>query len=66
MDKQELHDELIRLAPPAGVSLTTYLGLSLNEWVYIVTIIYTVLQCILILKKIFKTPKKDDNRCGIN
>lgn len=36
--------EVAKAAPPLLVSASTFLGFTLQEWVYIVTIIYTVLQ----------------------
>ena len=33
-----------RVAPPVAVTGASFLGLPLSEWVYIVTIVYTLLQ----------------------
>jgi hypothetical protein len=49
----EIKTEVIRVAPPVGVSATTILGIPLNEWVYVATIIYIFIQCICILYKTF-------------
>lgn len=38
--------EVAKAAPPLLVSASTFLGFTLQEWVYIVTIVYTVLQVI--------------------
>jgi hypothetical protein len=36
--------DAIRVAPPVGVVATTLAGLPLQEWVYILTAVYTILQ----------------------
>jgi hypothetical protein len=41
--------ELVKAAPPLVVATTTFLGFTLQEWVYIVTITYTLLQISLLL-----------------
>lgn len=37
-------DSALKVSLPVGVSASSFLGLGLDEWVYVVTIIYTVLQ----------------------
>ena len=34
----------LRVAPPVTVSAASILGLGLEEWMYVATILYTVLQ----------------------
>lgn len=34
----------VKVGPPLGVTGTSLMGLPLSEWVYITTIIYTLLQ----------------------
>lgn len=41
--------EAAKALPPLAVSTATYLGFTLQEWVYIATIIYTVIQIAVIL-----------------
>ncbi|MBI1773543.1 MAG: hypothetical protein HYR68_14585 [Burkholderiales bacterium] len=36
--------ETVKSMPPIAISAITLLGIPLNEWVFILTIIYTVLQ----------------------
>lgn len=36
--------EPVKALPPVAISAITVLGVPLNEWVFILTIIYTVLQ----------------------
>ncbi|MFZ6772322.1 hypothetical protein ACO0LB_06345 [Undibacterium sp. SXout7W] len=38
------HMETVKAIPPIAISAITFLGVPLNEWVFILTIIYTVLQ----------------------
>ncbi|MBC3907888.1 phage holin family protein [Undibacterium umbellatum] len=38
------HMEPVKSMPPIAISAITLLGIPLNEWVFILTIIYTVLQ----------------------
>lgn len=37
-------DGLLRAAPPVTVSAASFMGLGLEEWMYIATISYTALQ----------------------
>mgnify|MGYP005840243721 CR=1 FL=1 len=57
MENQEIKNELLKLTPPAGVSVTTFMGVSLSDWVYIATIIYIGVQCVCIVLKTIKTLK---------
>ncbi|MFZ6875363.1 hypothetical protein ACO0LF_25130 [Undibacterium sp. Di27W] len=36
--------ETVKTMPPIAISAITLLGIPLNEWVYILTLIYIVLQ----------------------
>lgn len=42
--------EMIKAAPPVAVSAMTFMGLCLQEWVYVVTITYTVIQIAILLR----------------
>ena len=44
------HMETIKAIPPVAISAITVLGVPLNEWVFILTIIYTVLQITFFLR----------------
>lgn len=65
----QLVDGGLRVAPPVTLSAASIMGLGLDEWMYIATILYTVLQgSYLVYKwrrshKIYKEKKngtKDD------
>lgn len=43
-----------KAAPPVAVTMSSITGLGLQQWVYIVTIIYTVLQILLLVRKHIK------------
>jgi hypothetical protein len=58
MNEQELKTELLKASPPIGVTATTVAGVPLSEWVYIVTILYTVLQCAWFIYSKYKTLKR--------
>lgn len=57
MDNQEIRNELVKLSPPAGVSVTSFMGVPLSDWVYITTIIYILVQCGCLLYKTIKKRK---------
>lgn len=40
----ELAGEITKAAPPVSVTGLTLMGVSLNEWVLMMTLLYTVLQ----------------------
>lgn len=40
--KSESFIEAVKAAPPVGVGSLTLMGLPLNEWVLILTLIYTI------------------------
>ncbi len=40
--KTETINELVRAAPPVGVGGLTLWGVSINEWLIVLTIIYTL------------------------
>jgi hypothetical protein len=50
MSNREVAQELVKLAPPAGVGGFSLLSIPLNEWVVLLTFVYTGL---LILDKVF-------------
>ena len=47
--------ETVKTMPPIAISAITLLGIPLNEWVYILTLIYIVLQITFFVReKVFK------------
>lgn len=49
---EELKTESLKLAP-VGVPVASAFGVSLADWVYIVTFIYMTLQIILLTSKLY-------------
>jgi disulfide bond formation protein DsbB len=57
---QSTHEHItdaVKAAPPLAVTASTFVGMSLQDWVYALTIIYTVLQIALLVRKHFKDKK---------
>ena len=53
MDSSDGLTVLNSAIPPVAVSSLTLLGLTLHEWIYVVTIIYTIIAIIALIKKAF-------------
>lgn len=51
------NSEILRLAPPVGVSTLSVLGVPLSDMVYIMTIIYILVQIVCTIYKTFKKEK---------
>lgn len=47
----QLVDILIKSSPSVAVTGMTLLGLALHQWVYVATIIYTLVATIALIKK---------------
>lgn len=47
------HDEIMKTTPPIGVSTLSLLGVPLSDWVYIVTIIYVLVQMYCLIYRTF-------------
>ena len=60
MIELDFKQEVIKLTPPATVSGFTLMGLPLQDWVYVATIIYILVQCFAILYALLRKDKKDD------
>lgn len=57
-----LTDEVVKITPPVGVSTLSILGIPLSDMVYIMTILYIIIQIICTLYKTIKEtqPTKED------
>lgn len=53
-DLSPMGNEAVKILPPVTVAGVTFLGFNLQEWVYITTIIYTVLQVVITLRGLYK------------
>lgn len=56
---QQIVDGGLRAAPPVTVSAASFMGLGLEDWMYIATITYTVLQGSFLVYKWRRAHKKD-------
>jgi hypothetical protein len=51
LDIDEMISTIIQASPPVTVSVITILGLTLHEWVYVATIVYTIVAIATLIKK---------------
>lgn len=57
--------EILQMSPAVAVSGITLMGIPLNEWVYILTIIYTIVCILSVIKKHWIDPyfnNKNNNK----
>ena len=57
MESKEVEEALTRLTPPGVISVTSFMGIPLADWVYILTIMYLMLQIVWICKKFYNSYK---------
>lgn len=50
----DVKQEAVKLTPPATIATTNILGVPLSDWVYITTIIYTLILIAIKLKELWK------------
>ena len=60
MDNQEIHNEILKNAPPVGVSTLTVLGVPLSDMVYIMTIAYIIVQIACTIYKTYVSTTKGE------
>lgn len=49
-------NELAQTAPPVGVTIGGLIfGLSLQDWVYVLTIVYTLLQIVRVIPRLLRS-----------
>lgn len=54
MIEMDFKNEIVRSVPPVVVSGFTLFGVSLNEWVIILTIVYIFIQCLSLTFRIHR------------
>ena len=59
-------DIIINMSPPIAVTGVTVLGVALSDWVYIGTIVYTIVGIITMIKKYWVGPYLAARRVRIN
>ena len=45
--------EVVKVAPPMAVTAVSFMGLPFQQWVYILTALYTIFQIIRLLPKMY-------------
>ena len=58
MNQNEYADDVLKIAPPVGVSAMTFMGIPLSDMVYVMTIVYLLVQIGCTLYRTFKKDKK--------
>lgn len=61
-DNEKILEGIISVSPPTVVSCTTLLGIPLSDWVYISTIIYTIVGIITLIKKHWFDPWREQKK----
>lgn len=59
-------DAIISMSPPIAVTGVTVLGVALSDWVYIGTIVYTIVGIITMIKKHWVDPYLAARKVRIN
>ena len=58
--KNEVAEQLVKASPPIAVSAGSVLsGVTLNNWVLIATLLYIILQAIILIRKDRRNAKAD-------
>jgi len=57
MDSKERISEVTKMTPPVTVGIADYFGLSMQDWMYIATIMYIILQAAVLVYKTFLKKK---------
>lgn len=53
-----MKNEIVKSTPPIGVSTLSIMGYPLSDWVYIVTILYVLLQMFCLIYKTFYVERR--------
>lgn len=57
MTKNEVLSEALKSAPPVSIAGATVLGFSMQDWVLVLTALYTFLQIAYFIRKSYKEYK---------
>lgn len=63
---EAISKDIINMSPPIAVTGVTVLGVALSDWVYIGTIVYTIVGIITMIKKYWVDPYLAARRVRIN
>lgn len=61
-DNEKILEGLVSVSPPTVVSCTTLLGIPLSDWVYISTIIYTLVGILTLIKRYWIDPWREQRK----
>lgn len=65
-EEGSLVKDIINMSPPIAVTGVTFLGIALSDWVYIGTIVYTIVGIITMIKKHWVGPYLAARKVRIN
>lgn len=65
-DGGSIAKDIINMSPPIAVTGVVFLGVALSDWVYIGTIVYTIVGIITMIKKYWVDPYLAARRVRIN
>lgn len=65
-DEGVISKDIISMSPPIAVTGVTFLGVALSDWVYIGTIVYTIVGIITMIKKHWVDPYLAARKVRIN
>lgn len=63
MTPQEQLADLAKAAPPLTVTGMSVLGYTISEWVLLLTAIYTLLQIVLVVRRLIASRRSSDTTC---
>lgn len=65
-DEGAIAKDIINMSPPIAVTGVTVLGVALSDWVYIGTIVYTIVGILTMIKKHWVDPYLAARKVRIN
>lgn len=65
-DEGDIAKDIINMSPPIAVTGVTFLGVALSDWVYIGTIVYTIVGILTMIKKHWVDPYLAARKVRIN
>ena len=65
-DGSSIAKDIINMSPPIAITGVTFLGVALSDWVYIGTIVYTIVGIITMIKKHWVDPYLAARKVRIN
>lgn len=65
-DEGSIVNDIISMSPPLAITGVTVLGVALSDWVYIGTLVYTIVGIITMIKKHWVDPYLAARKVRIN